>query len=211
MESLQTSLEESLNVGLPLFTSLSLGSLAYYTYNYPLIRLRSASDVGSSIRVGESPGKGMGAFYNGPSPLPKGRLVGQYMGELLTLTELAEKYPPVGGTIAKNDYLFELRPSSLYIDASDPDPDVTNWTRFINHSSKDPNLVVEVNNLHKVVSFDALRDIRPGEEVRRPIGGRVLGEATNIPHALRTTHSCSSITEKNTGRDGRTFLWMSNK
>eukprot|EP00518_Triparma_eleuthera_P005988 CAMPEP_0182483576 /NCGR_PEP_ID=MMETSP1319-20130603/41591_1 /TAXON_ID=172717 /ORGANISM="Bolidomonas pacifica, Strain RCC208" /LENGTH=126 /DNA_ID=CAMNT_0024685393 /DNA_START=389 /DNA_END=769 /DNA_ORIENTATION=- len=107
----------------------------------------------------------MGAFYDGPSPLPKGSLVGQYMGELLTLTELAEKYPPVGGTIAKNDYLFELRPSSLYIDASDPDPDVTNWTRFINHSSKDPNLVVEVNNLHKVVWFDALRDIRPGEEL----------------------------------------------
>ena len=82
------------------------------------------------------------------------------MGDLLTITELAVKYPPVSGTIAKNDYLFELRPSALYIDASSTEEGVTNWTRFINHSSGDPNLVVEVNNLHKVVWFDALRGER---------------------------------------------------
>ena len=53
LSSLQTSLEESLNVGLPIATTISLASLAYYTYKAPLFRLRAALPLGPDIKVGE--------------------------------------------------------------------------------------------------------------------------------------------------------------
>lgn len=105
--------------------------------------------------------------------IKEGSIVGQYKGDLLTLNELSKKYPPINGTISKNDYLFEIRESSLYIDANDADSTSVNWTRYINHAEGDEvNLRVEVNALHKIVWFEAIRDIKKGEELCFDYGDR---------------------------------------
>ncbi|GMH99101.1 hypothetical protein TrST_g8338 [Triparma strigata] len=165
LQSILSTVEESLGPLLPIFTTVGAVSYGFVSYNRPLWNLKKALEVGEGIEVRESSGRGLGAFYVKDDVIKPGDLVGQYKGDLLTLNELSKKYPPVNGTISKNAYLYEIRESSLYIDASDENSDSVNWTRFINHDGKDPNLVVEQNALHKIVWFEAKREIRKGEEL----------------------------------------------
>jgi len=112
------------------------------------------------VRIAEAAGKGLGAFA--AQPLAPSEEVGEYRGELLTLTDYRARYgttensawrPPDNdewhaqwsaqrrrrGVGCTGQYVLKL-PGELYLDAEDLVH--ANWTRFINHSDS-PNLVVE--------------------------------------------------------------------
>ena len=148
------------------------------------------------VKIAESKGKGLGAFsvrgFDAGCVLP-----GEYRGELLTLNTLHMRYgdsDPIGGDAAWEQqrcewrrqwmqerqqrgvgvsgrycFKFGLHPNLgtvVVLDAEDPDH--ANWTRFLNHSSADPNLTVQksVNACgHPMIHFAARCDIAPAAEL----------------------------------------------
>ena len=166
--SRQYSLAEVEELGpiIPVTAGLFSASYLYISWFLPVWRLSGCLKEGSGgVIIRPSPGKGRGAFFDGVRPIKRGRIVGEYRGDVLSYKDLTLRYPPVNGTIAKNDYLLEIRPDSLFIDASDESSSRTNWARYINHSSKSPNLVLELNALHKIAWFESSRQISPGDEL----------------------------------------------
>merc|ERR1712168_1446052 len=120
---------------------------------------------------------GKGAGLKTLSVIPEGSFVIEYMGEVITTQEAAErtsKQKP-----GESSYLLTLQEhfgSTSYkhhIDASC----VGNESRFINHSCA-PNLFllpVRVDSATPLLTFFALRDIGAGEELTYDYG-RDLGE-----------------------------------
>ena len=93
----------------------------------------------------------------------------EYRGDLLSYKGLAERYGR--GTInLQGKYVFELRENGLYIDAGDEQ--ASGRARYLNHSSRRPNLSVETDLLHNRVWFRASRDIASGEELCFDYGPR---------------------------------------
>lgn len=104
-----------------------------------------------SIDIRSHPTFGYGAFTAPKTTIRKGDFVGEYIGELL----------PLHSRTDSGLYRFEI-PSVCAIDSQR----AGNWTRFIN-SSCDPNVKPwgdTVGRRH-VILFQALRDIKPGEEL----------------------------------------------
>ena len=87
------------------------------------------------------------------------------MSQVLNMAELSKRYPVVNGTITEAEYLFEIVECARFVDAGDENSELVNWTRFINHSSKAPNLEIKINAAKNMVWFNALRNIKDGEEL----------------------------------------------
>jgi SET domain-containing protein len=115
----------------------------------PLLSLTSyahVSAVEAGIRIGETKHKGLGAFTL--HPIAAGAVVGEYKGEILTLSQVKARYwneqkkktadrrwiksrkKRNQGT--SGDYLFDMS-DDLYIDGEDAD--LSSWCRFMNHAT----------------------------------------------------------------------------
>ena len=140
--------------------------------------------------------KGLGAFA--VAAIEANEEVGCYAGELLTFGQLLSRYGDAGGEgpgeyeaanaqaawIAERtcrgvgvtgQYIFNAATCpktrrTLLLDAEDPAQ--SNWTRFLNHSARRPNLLVARNGgggdggeSIPLVRFVAARSIAPGEEL----------------------------------------------
>lgn len=144
----------------------------------------------AGIGIGPSPGKGLGAFAL--RSFPTHFTVGEYTGETMTGQQHKNRYSANGtpsaedegwalyrrarGVTVSGDYVFKVS-DNVFIDAEDPEQ--SNWTRYINHSSE-PNLAVKV--LPKGIDgkpriwFVALRDIKNGEELCFDYGESYWGD-----------------------------------
>eukprot|EP00966_Prymnesium_polylepis_P325740 7381694-Prymnesium_polylepis.1 len=120
--------------------------------------------------------------------------VGRYAGEVLTLGDMLERYFGGGSAESPEGYLSANRQAAwaaerqargvgvtaqylfnagrcnqlrkdLLVDAEDPAH--ANWTRFINHSARQPNLTVESEVVEgtPIVRFIVSRPIAPGDEL----------------------------------------------
>jgi len=142
--------------------------------------------------------KGYGAFAAKTMSPPFE--VGRYVGEVITLSDLVARYGGGGidpadefenanrqaaweaerasrGVSSTGHYLFNVGPCprtdrAMLVDAEDPL--YANWTRFINHAAKRPNLealreVIAADDPAEastpVVRFVLLRPIAPGDEL----------------------------------------------
>ncbi|KAL1506954.1 hypothetical protein AB1Y20_007818 [Prymnesium parvum] len=104
------------------------------------------------VRVAPSPLKGLGVFAD--QPCGPGRHVGRYVGELLNLTQLLDRYaaePPV--------YVYRLS-ASWSIDARAS----THFSRWINHDAQ-PNLHARPSASRRRVELLAMRPVRVGDEL----------------------------------------------
>jgi hypothetical protein len=134
------------------------------------------ADAGVAIKP--SPGKGFGAFAT--RSFEKEEIVGDYVGEKLTLREKDARYlgreqnwrdriwlasRRARGVTASGTYIFQVD-DDLFVDAEDPVH--ANWCRYINHHN-DPNMRVKslayAFGGEPRVWFVATRDIAPGEEL----------------------------------------------
>lgn len=119
------------------------------------------------VRICSSGNKGFGAFA--ARPMAVGHEVGRYVGEAMALGELMMRYWPGGGESLEGakllmehqafladreargvgmtgKYIFNAgRCPNTYRDivVDAEDPALANWTRYINHSEKRPNLSAE--------------------------------------------------------------------
>ena len=82
--------------------------------------------------------------------------LGQYKGEVISLTEKRRRYPDDMGR-----YVMKLS-TRLFIDGVDPR--LSNFTRFINHASA-PHTNVEAICSRREILFRTLRKLEPGEEL----------------------------------------------
>ena len=155
------------------------------------------------VRIGDSPGKGLGAFAvcalsprtpsNGSALVRGEHQIGEYRGEVYILDGLQARYGK-GGMVSADDapwqqewsarrqargvgvtgsYVFTisdaLDPWSevLYVDAEDPEQAL--WTRYINHSSERPNLLVRSSNglsdARTTLRIVVARQIEAGDEL----------------------------------------------
>ena len=175
-----------------------------------------------NVRIAKcsSESKGFGAFA--VNPLEPGIEVGRYQGEALTFGELMARYGGGGeshleyeaanwqaawvadrqkrGVGVTGTYVFNAGscPTTnriILVDAEDPQ--FSNWTRFINHSARQPNLEalyeVEAGTAGErgtpVVRFVVLRAVAAGDEVRKK--GFNSHAHTTLPAATRT-QACDS-------------------
>lgn len=99
-----------------------------------------------------SPGKGLGAFA--ATSIDVGVCVGEYVGEVLTRSDVDQRYT---ATSEPPDYLFELRPGTLYVDARDS----KHWSRYINHCEHG-SLIPAAGDC--TIQLYAARRIQAGEE-----------------------------------------------
>jgi len=132
----------------------------------------------AGVRVGASPGKGLGAFAT--RAFTADTVVGDYVGERMSQRDVDARYKrrdptwrdrvwlasrAARGVTATGDYIFQVEPD-LYVDAEDPK--TANWCRYVNHSP-DPNMRVKslayAFGGEPRVWFVATRDIAPGEEL----------------------------------------------
>jgi hypothetical protein len=141
------------------------------------------------VRVGPSPGRGLGAFAR--LHLRPHHDLGCYHGEVFRgISELHARYG-VDGDIADEHYVWHttwreerrsrgvlatgtyvvkagscpLTGRIVFVDAEDPI--ISSWQRYINHSAKRPNLVmssVVLPDGEPLVRFRVERDVQPGDE-----------------------------------------------
>lgn len=97
----------------------------------------------------DSPIQGRGAFA--VKPIAKGETIAEYTGERITKAESERRCE------AGNPYIFQID-ELTDLDGDNPD----NAARFINHSC-DPNC--EALDYEGRIWIEAIRDIRPGEEL----------------------------------------------
>merc|ERR1712194_241352 len=86
---------------------------------------------GDTLEVRPSVGKGLGVFA--VVSLPRGRFLGCYGGELRFDSEVVD---------SSSEYLFSLG-DGRNLDAA-RDCSGTNWTRFLNHCSREPNVEARI-------------------------------------------------------------------
>lgn len=139
------------------------------------------------LRLEEIPGKGLGVVTN--VRIPKGIVVGDYRGEVMTAEEKDRRY--LGslshlltpddhewkqsridrGQTTTGTYLYGVvvpNGEAIYVDAEDEYRSL--WTRFLNHASP-PYNNVNPKSIHQSwdgqprVWFVAMRDIEVGEEI----------------------------------------------
>ena len=156
--------------------------------------------VGGLVRIASAGRKGLGAFALRDID-QAGFEVGQYQGEVLTLGDLMERYGGGGGVDSASEYESANRQAQwvadrqargvgvtgqyifsvgdcpgtgrrLLLDAEDPRS--SNWTRFLNHSARHPNLAArsEVTSGDRDgqrgtprVRFVVLRPVQAGDEL----------------------------------------------
>ena len=135
----------------------------------------------AEVEVRSAGARGAGVFAR--VPIERARMVGWYRGSVLNAREVRERdaarrkrpatmaevlaSPPVERA---NEYVFRVDPD-CYLDASDEAD--ANWTRFINHSARRPNLRVEIDcggdpmsrSPEPLVYFVAEDDIGAGAEL----------------------------------------------
>jgi len=146
--------------------SAALG-LSYYSVPLKLRLQLPPEDSSFAVRECEPAAKGRGLFAL--RPFAEGELVIQYRGDLCSYRDLAERYGY--GTInLQGKYVFELRRDGTYIDAGDEAR--AGPARFINHSSKRPNLEPQIDRLHSLVWFEACREVAAGDELTFDYGER---------------------------------------
>ena len=164
--------------------------------------------AGGQVRIAHAPGKGLGAFAE--APLPAAVALGSYAGEVLTIESMHMRYGnerPGGdwhscwleeqcrfrsersrrGVSTTGRYIFKYGTHAssgllLLIDAEDPD--FANWTRFLNHSSNQPNLKVEKSLSERnepVIGFVTARAIEMGEELLFDYGPNYFGGSLDAP------------------------------
>lgn len=164
--------------------------------------------AGGRVRIAHAPGKGLGAFAE--APLPAAAALGRYAGEVLTIESMHMRYGnerPGGdwhscwleeqcrfrsersrrGVSTTGRYIFKYGTHAcsgllLHIDAEDPD--FANWTRFLNHSSNQPNLKVEKSLSERnepVICFVTARAIEMGEELLFDYGPNYFGGSLDAP------------------------------
>ena len=147
-------------------------------------------------KIAPSPGKGFGAFATlYMSPFYE---IGRYEGEVLRgVSELHARYGVDGGddfpdpewhyqwSRARQErgvgttgaYVVKVGSCPLsghviFVDAEDPA--IASWTRFLNHSAKQPNLSMSSTvqpDGTPIVRFVVEREIRPGDELLFDYGG----------------------------------------
>jgi hypothetical protein len=120
-----------------------------------------------AVKQCDSPTKGRGLFAM--QAFAASSLVIEYRGDVLSWKSLAERYGS-GKINLQGKYVFELRELAVYIDAADERS--AGCARFINHSSRNPNLRVEVDLLHSRAWFVASREIAAGDELCFDYGSR---------------------------------------
>jgi len=159
---------------------LSRESHAYYTAEDVDIEIRLASEV-----------KGLGVFAT--SDIPCGTLLGNYTGEVMTISQVRTRFWGKGecdkddiswgksrierGQGVTGHYLFEL-PNGSFVDAEDAD--VSSWCRFMNHaeqSSEDCNVkaFIQAEIGGEIMPFPlmyAIEDIQKGDELCWDYGGK---------------------------------------
>ena len=107
----------------------------------------------TSIQVDKSKIHGLGCYAT--SPIPRGQIVAEYIGELIDSAEAVrrnDKQHP-----SYSEYILQVK-KDLFIDAAR----LGNESRFINHSC-DPNCILKT--MKKRAFIVALRTIAPGEEL----------------------------------------------
>ena len=147
--------------------------------------------AGGFVRIAPSAKKGLGAFA--AKLIPSSQVVGTYAGEQITFGDMLERYGAGGGADGPQEYDKANRQaewaqsrarrgvgvSGQYIFAAGicpatgrdvlldgEDPKHANWTRFINHSAQNPNLMVSrAVDSSPVVQFVTQRSIATGEEL----------------------------------------------
>eukprot|EP01036_Dinobryon_divergens_P029093 gene29093-38154_t len=97
------------------------------------------SPFNSLVMVQQAGSKGRGLFAK--TFIPKGTLIGFYMGELLSLREYQMRYPS-----GNSNYVFLLNSDCqqryrVFVDANNET--LSNYTRFINHDGENFNLIAE--------------------------------------------------------------------
>ena len=156
--------------------------------------------AGGRVRIAAcvAESKGLGAFA--VMPLSPGMVLGYYAGEVLTLAEMILRYGSgdvdspfeyeaanqraaweaersARGVSSSGTYLFNagrcpLSGRTLLVDGEDPS--LSNWTRYINHSTRRPSLSARSEVLAEEgrdglgtprVTFVTLREIAEGEEL----------------------------------------------
>jgi SET domain-containing protein len=112
------------------------------------------SMAGRSIKMRESGIHGRGVFAT--RPIPQGRRIVEYKGERITWKEADRRYPDDPGA-PSHTFLFSVD-DRIVIDANRQG----NVARWINHSCA-PNC--EAVEEDRRMYIEAIRDIRPGEEL----------------------------------------------
>jgi uncharacterized protein len=136
------------------------------------------------FEVRHSPIHGRGVYAL--RTIPKGTRIMEYKGDLITWDEVWERYPYEEDEAAQNHtFLFELDPKRV-IDATE-----TRWpAKWINHSC-DPNCVARGEG--EQIFIDALRTIRPGEELAYDY--KITLEERHTP-AVKKRYQCLCGTHK---------------
>jgi len=127
--------------------------------------------TGFHLRVTAAPGKGLGIFA--VQEIPQGAYLGLYAGELIDDNEFERRYKdlhrqapkssmgegPIGG------YVFGLG-NGYSMDAEDLR--FSNWTRYVNHSSRRPNIVTRCDG--RRIEFWSFQRVAAGAELLMDYG-----------------------------------------
>ena len=123
---------------------------------------KPAASTGRKIIVRHSKVHGRGVYA--ARLIRKGERVIEYKGERITWRE-ADRRPPSDPDDPHHTFFFSLSDGKTVIDAASGG----NAARFINHSCK-PNCETEEDDEGQRVFIQAIRDIRPGEELNYDYG-----------------------------------------
>jgi pre-rRNA-processing protein TSR3 len=119
--------------------------------------------------------KGYGVFAL--NPLPSNTWIGDYLGSVLSQAEYLRRYP-------SEDAEYVLAANEDYnVDAADATR--SSFLRYANHSTSDPNLVVEIERVRKQrekhVRFYTARDVAVGEELTFNYGKAYWDDRAAVP------------------------------
>jgi len=113
---------------------------------------RKFTDKDFEIRTSTIEGAGRGLFAK--VAINEGDTIGYYTGKPMSEEEFHREDRPF------NAYVLWVCRTCII----DGEGEGSNYTRFINHSD-DPNAFLVVSSRWKTARFEALREIKPGEEI----------------------------------------------
>jgi SET domain-containing protein len=116
----------------------------------PSVKVHSESDF--EVRDSTIKGAGRGLFAK--VPIREDATIGYYTGEVIGEKEFHDPARPFSA------YVLWVCRTHIIIGEGPK----ANYTRFINHSDE-PNAFLVVSSRWKTARFEALRDIKPGEEI----------------------------------------------
>lgn len=104
------------------------------------------------VRESTIPGAGKGLFTKVPIEIEE--TIGYYQGEVITIDQLNQ------GKYSGSEYLMYVCANHVIVGEGPR----ANYTRYINHSTK-PNAFLVISTRWKTARFEAIRPIKPAEEI----------------------------------------------